>query len=68
MIKKSSGQITPLLYLYNIINLNYDMFDNIISVAKELDDEAFANTLDNSIRLKLYDRSPEDKLLGIQIK
>ena len=51
-----------------IINLNYDMFDNIISVAKELDDEAFANTLNNSIRLKLYDRSPEDKLLGIQIK
>ena len=51
-----------------IINMNYDMFDSIIESANACDDSAFAEQLKSFVRLKLYDMSPKDKLLGIQIK
>lgn len=51
-----------------IININYDLFDNIIEAAKNADDKDFASLLTTSVRLRLYDESPKDKLLGVQIK
>jgi len=51
-----------------IVNMNYDMFDNIIKAATENDDKIFAKYLEESIRLRLYDDSPNSKLLGIQMK
>lgn len=51
-----------------ILNMNYDMYDNIIIAAKDAGDDSFAKHLTESVRLKLYDTSPQDKLLGVQIK
>ena len=51
-----------------IVNMNYDIFDNIIEAARASDDDMFAEKLEECVKLKLYDTSPQDKLLGIQIK
>ena len=51
-----------------IINMNYDIFDNIVEAAQDSGDDLFAKQIRESVRLKLYDTSPQDKLLGIQIK
>lgn len=51
-----------------VINMNYDMFENIIEAARDAGDVLFATQIKESVRLRLYDTSPQDKLLGIQIK
>jgi uncharacterized protein YydD (DUF2326 family) len=51
-----------------ILNMNYDMFDNIIEAANDAEDYLFVQHLIESVRLNLYDTSPQDKLLGVQIK
>ena len=53
--------------LQYIFNINYNMFDSIINVAKENDDIDFINYLNSSVRLRLYDDSPINKLLGIEV-
>jgi len=41
---------------------------NILVASKECKDIEFSEYLEDAIRLRLYDNSPEDKLLGIQIR
>jgi len=51
-----------------ICNMNYDMFDSILSVADSEKDIEFISIVRNSIVKELYDDRPERKLLGIQMK
>lgn len=53
--------------LQYIFNINYNMFDNILSVARKENDIEFVKYLEDCVRLKLYDDKPEQKLLGIEI-
>lgn len=51
-----------------IVNMNYDMFESIVQAAKEAEDNEFCSELNESIRLRLYDTNPTEKLLGMEIK
>ncbi|CDG02126.1 Putative uncharacterized protein [Clostridium chauvoei JF4335] len=50
-----------------IFNINYNMFENILSVAKQDNDTKFVEYLESCVILRLYDDKPEQKLLGIEI-
>lgn len=67
MLKIASTMCTNQNKQY-IINMNYDMYENIIQAAKDSDDELFVKHIKESVRMELYDTSPRDKLLGVQIK
>lgn len=53
--------------LQYIFNINYNMFENILSVAKKDNNTEFVEYLESCVRLRLYDDKPEQKLLGIEI-
>ncbi|RUR40505.1 DUF2326 domain-containing protein [Clostridium perfringens] len=50
-----------------ILNLNYDIFNNVISVAKLENDIEFIEYLNEGIVMRLKDDNVGNKLLGIQI-
>lgn len=51
-----------------ILNINYDMFENVIEIARYEDDTDFEQHLRERVVVELCDDYPENKLLGIEFK
>ncbi|WP_252235530.1 DUF2326 domain-containing protein [Clostridium sp. CH2] len=51
-----------------ILNINYDMFESVIDIAKYENDKEFENYLMDRIVAELCDDNPANKLLGIDFK
>jgi len=51
-----------------IINLNYDMYENVIGIANEDGEMDFSSYLNANVVAELCDDSPKNKLLGIDFK
>ncbi|WP_244832991.1 DUF2326 domain-containing protein [Clostridium sp. BJN0001] len=51
-----------------ILNINYDMFENVVKISNLENDTAFANHLKKRIVANLCDDYPQNKLLGIDFK
>lgn len=50
-----------------ILNINNDLFDNIIEIALQNEDYDFVEYIKSRVAIELLDSSDEDKLLGIKV-